>query len=81
MCVNPAWKPGAKLHPTSRQGDAMNAMRIEKGLIVFFRLAMAWTFLYAGLRQVFFSDFSVVPFLSHTRTFHGAQAACSACCS
>lgn len=48
----------------------MNEARIEKGLIVFFRLAMAWTFLYAGLRQAFFSDFSVVPFLEHTKTFH-----------
>ena len=48
----------------------MTPAKIEKGLIVFFRLAMAWTFLYAGLRQVFFSDFSVVPFLAHTQTFH-----------
>ena len=48
----------------------MNAAQFERGLIVFFRLAMAWTFLYAGLRQVFFSDFSVIPFLQHTKTFH-----------
>ena len=33
----------------------MTPAKFEKGLIVFFRLAMAWTFLYAGLRQVFFS--------------------------
>lgn len=48
----------------------MTPAKLEKGLIVFFRLAMAWTFLYAGLRQVFFSEFSVVPFLAHTKTFH-----------
>lgn len=48
----------------------MRAAKIERGLILFFRLAMAWTFLYAGLRQAFFSDFSVVPFLQHTKTFH-----------
>lgn len=52
----------------------MNEARIEKALIVFFRLAMAWTFLYAGLRQVFLSDFSVVPFLTHTKTFHDVLA-------
>jgi thiosulfate dehydrogenase [quinone] large subunit len=48
----------------------MTAVKFEKGLIVFFRVAMGWTFLYAGLRQAFFSDFSVVPFLAHTKTFH-----------
>ncbi len=52
----------------------MNEARIEKGLTLFFRLAMAWTFLYAGLRQVFFSDFSVVPFLTQTKTFHDVFA-------
>ncbi|HTK95371.1 MAG TPA: DoxX family protein [Terriglobales bacterium] len=52
----------------------MNEAKIERGLILFFRLAMAWTFLYAGLRQVFFSDFSVIPFLTHTKTFHEAYA-------
>ena len=48
----------------------MNPSSTEKYLILFFRMAMAWTFLYAGLRQVFFSDFSVIPFLAHTKTFH-----------
>jgi thiosulfate dehydrogenase [quinone] large subunit len=41
-----------------------------KALVLYLRLAMAWTFLYAGLRQVFVPDFSVVGFLSHTKTFH-----------
>lgn len=52
----------------------MNSTQIERGLVLFFRFAMAWTFLWAGLRQVFFSDFSVVPFLSHTKTFHDVYA-------
>lgn len=52
----------------------MDEAKIERGLILFFRLAMAWTFLYAGLRQAFFSDFSVVPFLTHTKTFHDVFA-------
>ena len=35
----------------------------ERAFLIFFRLAMAWTFLYAASHQVFF--------LSHTKTFHG----------
>lgn len=31
---------------------------------------MAWTFLYAASHQVFVPEFSVVGFLSHTKTFH-----------
>jgi thiosulfate dehydrogenase [quinone] large subunit len=42
----------------------------ERSLILFFRLAMAWTFLYAASHQVFDPTFSVAGFLSHTRTFH-----------
>ena len=42
----------------------------ERGLVVFFRLAMAWTFLYAASHQVFVPDWSVVGFLTHTKTFH-----------
>jgi thiosulfate dehydrogenase (quinone) large subunit len=42
----------------------------EKYLVVFFRLTMAWTFLYAASHQVFVPSFSVVGFLSHTKTFH-----------
>jgi len=52
----------------------MTRAKIENALILFFRLAMAWTFLYAGLRQAVFSDFSVVPFLQHTKTFHALFA-------
>lgn len=43
----------------------------EKALLLYFRLTMAWTFLYAASHQVFVPDFSVVGFLSHTKTFHG----------
>ncbi len=48
----------------------MSASPMEKTLIVYFRLAMAWTFLYAASHQVFEPSFSVVGFLSHTKTFH-----------
>jgi len=44
---------------------------IQKYLILYFRLAMAWTFLYAASHQVFDPSFTVVGFLSHTKTFHG----------
>jgi len=42
----------------------------ERNLIIYFRLAMAWTFLYAASHQVFDPSWSVVGFLSHTKTFH-----------
>jgi thiosulfate dehydrogenase (quinone) large subunit len=51
-------------------GLAMSDSPIEKFLIVFFRFTMAWTFLYAASHQVFVPSFSVVGFLSHTKTFH-----------
>jgi thiosulfate dehydrogenase [quinone] large subunit len=42
----------------------------ERALVVFFRFTMAWTFLYAASHQVFDPDWTVVGFLSHTKTFH-----------
>ena len=39
-------------------------------LIFLLRLSMAWVFLYAASHQVF-TNFSVVGFLGHTKTFHG----------
>ncbi len=48
----------------------MSDSPMEKFLIVFFRFTMAWTFLYAASHQVFVPEFSVVGFLSHTKTFH-----------
>jgi thiosulfate dehydrogenase [quinone] large subunit len=43
-------------------------------MIVYFRLAMAWTFLYAASHQVFDPHFSVAGFLSHTKTFRDVYA-------
>ena len=43
----------------------------ERAFLIFFRLAMAWTFLYAASHQVFVPGWSVTGFLSHTKTFHG----------
>jgi thiosulfate dehydrogenase [quinone] large subunit len=48
----------------------MSNTSIERSLIVFFRLTMAWTFLYAASHQVFDPHFTVAGFLSHTKTFH-----------
>jgi thiosulfate dehydrogenase (quinone) large subunit len=47
----------------------MPSSSVEKSLIIYFRLTMPWTFLYAVSHQVFVPDFSVVGFLSHTKTF------------
>jgi len=43
---------------------------IERSLVLYFRFLMAWTFLYAASHQVFVPSFSVIGFLSHTKTFH-----------
>lgn len=48
----------------------MRELKSEQALIVFFRLAMAWTFLYAASHQVFNPTWSIVGFLSRTKTFH-----------
>lgn len=42
----------------------------EKTIILYFRFAMAWTFLYAASHQVFVPGWSIVGFLNHTKTFH-----------
>jgi thiosulfate dehydrogenase [quinone] large subunit len=57
-----------------KTGDPVTATRTERALIVFFRLAMAWTFLYAASHQIFDPSFSIVGFLSHTKTFHDFYA-------
>jgi thiosulfate dehydrogenase [quinone] large subunit len=55
----------------TREGmHAMTNSRMEKALILYFRFVMAWTFLYAASHQVFVPSFTVVGFLSHTKTFH-----------
>lgn len=52
----------------------MRRESLERGLILFFRVAMGWIFLHAGLGQVLAPHFSIVPFLSHTKTFHSTFA-------
>ena len=42
----------------------------DRWIILYFRFAMAWTFIYAASHQVFDPKFSVAGFLSHTKTFH-----------
>ncbi len=49
----------------------MTKTESERALILFFRLAMAWTFLYSASHEVFVPGFSVVGFLESTKTFHG----------
>jgi thiosulfate dehydrogenase [quinone] large subunit len=46
---------------------------LEQFLIVFFRLTMGWTFLYAAIHH-FGDDRFVIGFLSHTKTFHDVYA-------
>ena len=46
----------------------------DRGFLLFFRLAMAWTFLYAASHQVFDPKWSVAAFLDHTKTFHDIYA-------
>ena len=52
----------------------MSDSPFERTMIGFFRLTMAWTFLYAASHQVFDPQFTVAAFLSHTKTFHEVYA-------
>lgn len=45
-----------------------------KTLVLLLRLAMAWVFLYAGLRQAWTPGFSIAGFLGGTKTFHDVFA-------
>jgi thiosulfate dehydrogenase (quinone) large subunit len=45
----------------------------ERVLIVFFRLTMGWTFLWAGIHH-FGDDQFVLGFLTHVKTFHAVYA-------
>ena len=51
----------------------MNGSSSENRIIVFLRLAMGWTFLYAAI-QHFGDGQYVVGFLNHTKTFHALYA-------
>ncbi len=48
--------------------------QFNKGLLLFFRIAMGWVFLYAGVTQVFDPHFTVAAFLGTTKTFHSLYA-------
>ena len=48
----------------------MTEAKFNRGLLLFFRLAMGWTFLYAGVTQVTDSKFTVAGFLGTVKTFH-----------
>jgi thiosulfate dehydrogenase (quinone) large subunit len=61
------------LHPMSN-ATPETISTAEKGLIFYFRMTMAWTFLYAASHQVFVPSFTVVGFLQHTKTFHDVFA-------
>src|SRR5665213_3123522 len=57
--------------PTSRsRGPDMNTTTHERALILFLRLAMGWTFLYAGITQFADPTWSAAGFLNSTKTFH-----------
>lgn len=47
---------------------------LQRGLILFFRLAMAWTFLYAGISQLMDPHWSAAGFLANTKTLHAVFA-------
>jgi thiosulfate dehydrogenase (quinone) large subunit len=53
---------------------SMPGSSTERAIILFFRLTMAWTFLYAASHQVFVPSFTVVGFLKTTKTFHDVFA-------
>ncbi len=48
----------------------MTHAKAERALVLFFRLAMAWTFLYSAYHQVLVPGWSVAGFLDSTKTFH-----------
>jgi thiosulfate dehydrogenase [quinone] large subunit len=52
----------------------MSSSNVDRSLLVFFRITMGWTFLYAGLTQLTDPDFTVASFLAHTKTFHDVLA-------
>jgi thiosulfate dehydrogenase [quinone] large subunit len=52
----------------------MTDTKFNRSLILFFRLAMGWTFLYAGVTQLIDPHFTVAGFLGTTKTFHSFYA-------
>ena len=53
--------------------EAIHRTGLERALILFFRLTIGWTFLYAAIHH-FGDDNFVIGFLSHTKTFHDVYA-------
>ena len=50
----------------------MRTTRFQPAFVLFFRLAMAWTFLYAAFTQVLNPHWTIADFLNSTKTFHDA---------
>ncbi len=48
----------------------MTDSSFNRSLVLFFRLAIGWTFLYAGITQLIDPNFTVAGFLGTTKTFH-----------
>lgn len=48
----------------------MTTASFNRSLLLFFRVAMGWTFLYAGVTQVSDAKFTVAGFLGTTKTMH-----------
>jgi thiosulfate dehydrogenase [quinone] large subunit len=58
------------LNLRSKGISQMPTSSLERSLVFYLRLTMAWTFLYASSHQVFDPNWSVVGFLNSTKTFH-----------
>lgn len=52
----------------------MSETTFERNLLVFLRVAIGWTFLYAGVSQLTDPSWSAAGFLDHTKTFHFLMA-------
>jgi thiosulfate dehydrogenase [quinone] large subunit len=66
-------KYAASAHPRREPMSQETRSNAEKYFIVFFRLTIGWTFLYAAMYHFGDNKF-VVGFLSHVKTFHGVYA-------
>jgi len=57
--------------------DSKRNSALEDGLILFFRLCVGWTYLWAAIHHFGDGGF-VAGFLSHTKTFHGVYGSMAA---
>src|SRR5262249_42166145 len=60
-------------HLGGQQMTYKKSETFDKFIILFFRLTMGWTFLWAGIHHFGDSKF-VLGFLSHVKTFHDVYA-------